>query len=106
RKVSTIAPRPDRNLTQDSSVPSTAAPTAAPMINCAIVPTTISDSAVETRSQIESKLAINARPSHSAASPHTPVMTHDPAAGLKLRSGGAEAAATPEYSPPRATAAK
>ena len=33
RNVRTIAPMPERNLTQDSSVPSTAEPTAAPMIS-------------------------------------------------------------------------
>jgi hypothetical protein len=32
------------------------------------------------RNQIESRLAINARPSQSAANPHTAVMTHAPAA--------------------------
>src|SRR5579872_1577443 len=74
RKVKTIAPMPERNLTQDSSVPRTADPIAAPMINCAIVPTTISDKAVETRSQIDSRLAIRARPNHNAASAHTPVI--------------------------------
>ena len=50
-----MAPRPDRNLIQVSSVPRTAAPITAPMMSWAIVPTTISDSAVETRSQIESE---------------------------------------------------
>ena len=48
-------------------MPSTAEPIAAPMISWAIVPTTISDNAVEMRNQIESRLAISARPSHSAA---------------------------------------
>ena len=48
-----MAPMPERNLIQDSSVPSTADPIAAPMINCAMVPTTISDSAEEIRNQIE-----------------------------------------------------
>ena len=70
-------------------MPSTAAPTAAPMISCAIVPTTISDKAVEMRSQIESRLAINARPSHSAANPHTPVMAWAPAALSARRWTGA-----------------
>lgn len=42
-----MAPRPERNFTHDSSVPNTADPMAAPMISCAIVPTTISDRAVE-----------------------------------------------------------
>src|SRR5271170_6875037 len=65
---------PERNLIQDSSVPRTAEPITAPIINCAIVPTTISDRAVEIRSHIESRLAINARPSQSAARAHTPVM--------------------------------
>ena len=69
---------PERNLTQDSSVPSTAEPIAAPMISCAIVPTTISDNAVEIRNQIESRLAINARPSHNAASAQTPVILKPP----------------------------
>src|SRR5262249_42758449 len=74
RNVSTIAPTPERNLIQDSSVPSTAEPTTAPKISCATVPTTISDSAVEMRSQIESRPAINARLNQSAASAHTLVM--------------------------------
>ncbi len=39
-----------------------------------MVPTTISDSAVETLSQIESRLAINARPSHNAANAQTLVI--------------------------------
>src|SRR5271154_2905839 len=65
---------PERNLIQDSSVPRTAEPITAPIINCAIVPTTISERAVEIRSHIESRLAINARPSQSAARVHTPVM--------------------------------
>src|SRR5262249_59331885 len=43
-------------------------------INCATVPTTISDSAVEMRSQIENSPAINARLNQSAASAHTLVM--------------------------------
>src|SRR5690242_19980830 len=75
---------PDRNLIQDSSVPSTAEPIAAPMTSGATVPTTISESAVETRSQIDSKLAISARPSHSAASAQTPVIPAAPAAPLEL----------------------
>src|SRR5713226_10264933 len=49
RNVSTMAPMPDKNLTQDSSVPSSAAPMTAPMTSWAMVPTTISDSAVEMR---------------------------------------------------------
>src|SRR5215472_9621766 len=74
RKVRTMAPTPDRNFTQDSSVPSTAPPMAAPMINCAMVPTTISESAVEIPSQIDVRLATSASESHRAASAHTPVM--------------------------------
>src|SRR5258707_9268283 len=74
RKVSTIAPMPARNLTQPSSVPSTADPMNALKINWAVVPTMISDSAVETRSQTENRPAITARPSHNAASAHTLVM--------------------------------
>src|SRR5262249_50848853 len=74
RNVSTIAPTPERNLIQDSSVPSTAEPMMAPKITCATVPTTISDSAVEMRSQIENSPAINARLNQSAASAHTLVM--------------------------------
>ena len=65
---------PERNFTQDSSVPRIADPMTAPMISWAIVPTTISESAVEIRSQIEIKLAISARLSHNAASAQTPVM--------------------------------
>jgi hypothetical protein len=67
-------------------VPSTAEPTAAPMINCANVQTTISDSAVEMRSQMESKLATNARPSQRTAKPHTLVMAYPPEASLRPRS--------------------
>ena len=61
RKVSTIAPVPERKVTHDSCVPSTAPPIAAPMISCAIVPTTISDSAVATRSHMDSSVADRAR---------------------------------------------
>src|SRR5260221_3090277 len=74
RNVSTIAPMPARNLTQPSSAPSTADPMNALKINWAVVPTMISDSAVETRSQTENRPAITARPSHNAASAHTLVM--------------------------------
>ena len=49
-------------------------PMAAPMMSWAMVPTTISDNAVEMRNQIESRLATNARPSQSAANAHTLVM--------------------------------
>src|SRR5512147_2060790 len=68
RKVSRMAPVPDRNLIQGSCVPSIAAPTEAPISSWATVPTTISDSAVAILSQIESSVAINAKPSQSAAS--------------------------------------
>src|SRR5258707_9310624 len=74
RNVSTIAPMPARNLTQPSSARSTADPMNALKINWAVVPTMISDSAVETRSQIENRPAITARPSHNAASAHTLIM--------------------------------
>ena len=74
RNVKTIAPIPERNLTHDSSVPRTADPTAAPITSCAIVPTTISDSAVEIRSQMDRRLAMSARPNQSAARAHTPVI--------------------------------
>ena len=40
-----------------------------------MVPTTISDNAVEILNQMESRLATKARPSHSAASAQMPVMT-------------------------------
>src|SRR5882757_3403575 len=70
---------PERNFTHDSSVPNRADPIAAPIINCAMVPTTISDSAVEIRNQIESRLAISARPNHNAASAQTPVICKSPA---------------------------
>ena len=40
-----------------------------------MVPTTISESAVEIRNQIDSRLANRARPSHKAASAQMPVMT-------------------------------
>jgi hypothetical protein len=39
-----------------------------------MVPTTISDKAVEIRNQIDRRLAISARPSHSAANAHTLVI--------------------------------
>src|SRR6266545_3225123 len=69
---------PERNFIHDSSVPNRADPIAAPIINCAIVPTTISDRAVEMRNQIESRLAISARPNHNAASAQTPVIRKPP----------------------------
>ena len=74
RKVRTMAPRPDRNLIQVWSVPRMAEPIAAPMMSWAIVPTTISDSAVEMRNQIEKREAISASPSHSAAKAQISVM--------------------------------
>src|SRR5689334_9088828 len=95
RNVSTMAPMPARNLTQDSSVPSTAEPIAAPMMSCAIVPTTISDSAVETRNQIDSRLATSASPTHKAANAQTLVIAHLPfrrhaAAGARHRRASAQ----------------
>src|ERR1043166_9727258 len=45
------------------------------MTSCAIVPTTISDSAVDILNQIESRLATNARPSHKAAKAQTLVIS-------------------------------
>jgi hypothetical protein len=75
---------PERNFTQDSSVPRIADPMTAPMISWAIVPTTISESAVEIRSQIEIKLAISARPSHNAASAQTPVMKSSLRTGARV----------------------
>ena len=68
RNVSTIAPVPERNLIQPWSAPSAAVPISAPITSWAIVPTTISDSAVATRSQIEISVAASASPSHKAAS--------------------------------------
>jgi len=44
------------------------------MISCAIVPTTISDSADEMRNQIASRLAISASPNQSEASAKTAVI--------------------------------
>jgi hypothetical protein len=41
------------------------------MISCATVPTTISESAVDTLNQIASSVAINASPTHNAARDHT-----------------------------------
>src|ERR1700690_11098 len=67
RKVSSIAPAPARNLIHDASPASTALPSIAPMKSCAMVPTTISDNAVATRSQIDSMEASRASPSHTAA---------------------------------------
>src|SRR5689334_4615884 len=45
------------------------------MMSCAMVPTTISESAVEILNQIESRLATNARPSHKAAKAQTLVIS-------------------------------
>ena len=59
-------------------MPSTAWPSIAPMISWAIVPTTISESAVEILSHIDSRLATKASPSHNAASAQTLVMTLPP----------------------------
>ena len=67
RKVSSIAPAPDKNCTQLASPASMLAPNRAPIMSCAIVPTTISESAVAIRRYIDRIVAINARPSHSAA---------------------------------------
>jgi len=89
-----MAPTPERNLIQDSSVPSTAEPMAAPRINCATVPTTISDSAVETRSQIENRLAIKARPSHNAARAQIPVIRKPPS--VNAHDGDAQMRAGPQ----------
>ena len=49
------------------------------MINCAMVPTTISDSADEMRNQIASKLAMSARPNHNDANAQTEVIRKPPA---------------------------
>jgi hypothetical protein len=48
------------------------------MISWAIVPTTITERAVEILSQIETRLATRASPSHNAASAQTLVMTLPP----------------------------
>jgi len=45
------------------------------MMGCAMVPTTISESAVDIRNQMDNRLAINARPSHKAARAQTPVIS-------------------------------
>ena len=71
RNVSTMAPVPARKPTQADFAPSTSVPISAPMMSCATVPTTISESAVEILNQIESSVAINARISHSAAENQT-----------------------------------
>lgn len=60
-------------------------PISAPVMSCATVPTTISESAVEMRSQIEMRLATRASDSHSAASAQTPVTTEPVAGGRKGR---------------------
>jgi hypothetical protein len=46
-------------------------PTIAPMINCATVPTTISDKAVEILNQIASRVAMSANPTHKEANAQT-----------------------------------
>jgi hypothetical protein len=48
-------------------VPRIAPPSAAPISNCATVPTRISDMAVAMRSQIDSNVASSASASHSVA---------------------------------------
>jgi len=68
RNVSRIAPVLARNFIHDWSAPSAAAPTSAPIASWATMPTTISDMAVAMRSQIDSRVAASASPSHSAAS--------------------------------------
>src|ERR1700676_4787818 len=81
RNVRTMAPVPERNLIQGSSVCRSVVPMVAPIISCATVPTTISDNAVATRSQIDNRVATSARPSHSAARSQVSVITrHHPAA--------------------------
>lgn len=64
------------------------------MMSCAIVPTTISDNAVATRSQMETSVAISARPSQSAACVQISVIGNfstlypsDPAEGRSPASG-------------------
>src|SRR5262249_26015863 len=74
KNVRTMAPVPATNLIQDSSVCSMVAPTVAPMTSWATVPTTISESAVATRNQIETRVAKSASPSHNAACAQTAVM--------------------------------
>ncbi|MNE75763.1 hypothetical protein D3C80_1719530 [compost metagenome] len=70
-----MAPAPERNLIQLASPCNTAMPNTAPMISCAMVPTTISESAVAIRKKIDSNVATKARPSHKAACAHISVMT-------------------------------
>src|ERR1035438_2140574 len=71
RKVSTMAPVPARKLTQPDLAPNTSVPMSAPIMSCATVPTTISDSAVEILNQIDSIVATKASTSHSAAENQT-----------------------------------
>ena len=52
-----------------------AVPSVAPMISWATVPTTISDNAVATRSQIDNRVATRARPNHRAARNQVSVTT-------------------------------
>jgi hypothetical protein len=49
-------------------------PSITPMTSCATVPTTISESAVETLNQIASSIATNANPTHKAERAHAFVM--------------------------------
>ncbi len=65
-----MAPVPERNLIHGWSAPSDAARNA-PISNWATVPTTISESAVAMRNQMESRVATRASPSQSAAIPQT-----------------------------------
>src|SRR5580658_805544 len=71
RNVRTIAPVPARNEIHEDVAPRAWVPINAPMINCATVPTTISESAVEIRNQIESSVATRAKTSQRAATSQT-----------------------------------
>src|ERR1035441_3411059 len=71
RNVSTMAPVPARKPTHPDFAPNTSVPMTAPMMSCATVPTTISESAVEILNQIDSMVATKASTSHSAAENQT-----------------------------------
>src|SRR5437588_574298 len=85
RNVSMIAPALARNVIQGVSAGSREAPSVTPATHWARVPTTISDSAVAVRNQIDRSAASSASPNQSAAMAQVPVITF-PFASVSMHS--------------------
>ncbi len=74
RNVSTMAPVPARKVIHCVLPCRPPVPSMTPMTSWATVPTTISESAVETLNQIAISVATNANPTHNAERAHAFVM--------------------------------